>query len=160
MTTTADNEQRVILQIEGMTCAACVHTVQTALAGVSGVGDATVSLGADTATVAYNPSATQVRQLVGAVKSVGYGIAADTVAFVVPGLSDGSAGRSIERRVGALDGIVEVSANPATDQVTVSYVRGAVTMQTIQSAIEESGLRVEDIESADQLAADLERLDH
>ncbi len=159
MTTTAGNEQqRVILQIEGMTCAACVSTVQTALEGVGGVSVATVALGVDTATVSYDPSSTEVRQLVGAVKSVGYGTAADTVAFVVPGLSDGAAGRSIESRVGALDGVVAVSANPATEQVAVSYIRGAVTMQSIQSVIEESGLRVEGIENADQLATDLERL--
>ena len=157
-TQTPDEQQRITLQIEGMTCAACVHTVQTALEGVSGVSVATVSLGADTAMVAFDPNATQVQQLIGAVKSVGYGTAADKVAFVVPGLSDGAAGRSIESRVGALDGVVEVSANPATDQVTVSYVRGAVTLQSLQSAIEESGLRVEEIENADQLRVDLERL--
>ena len=159
MTTTADNaQQRVILQIEGMTCAACVSTVQTALEGVGGVSGATVALGVDTATVSYDPSATAVRQLIGAVKSVGYGTAADTAAFVVPGLGDGAAGRSIENRVGALDGVVEVSVNPATEQVTVSHIRGAVSMQSIQSAIEESGLEVEGIENADQFEADLERL--
>ena len=78
MTTTADNgQQRVILQIEGMTCAACVSTVQGALEGVGGVSGATVALGVDTATVSYDPNATAVRQLIGAVKSVGYGTAAE-----------------------------------------------------------------------------------
>ena len=159
MTTSADSTaQRVILPIEGMTCAACVQTVQGALAGVTGVSDATVSLGTDTATVLYDPTTAQVRDLMVAVKSVGYGTGGDTVAFVVPGLGDGSAANSIESRVGELDGITKVSANPGTELVTVSYVRGAVTMETIQRTIEASGLRVEEIQSGDQLAADLERL--
>ena len=159
MTTSAEHtEQRVILPIEGMTCAACVQTVQGALAKVTGVGDATVSLGTDTATVLYDPALAQVRDLMGAIKSVGYGTGGDAVAFVVPGLGDGSAARSIESRVSELDGITRVSANPGMEVVTVSYVRGAVSMESIQRTIEESGLRVEEIQSGDQLAADLERL--
>ena len=159
MTTSAESaERRVVLQIEGMTCAACVHTVQSALEGLTGVHSAVVSLGADTATVAYDAGSTQVQQMLGAVKSVGYGTAADTVAFVVPGLADGTAARSIESRVRGLDGIAMVSVNPATEQVVVHYVRNAVNVETIKRAIEESGLPVEGIENADQIAADLDRL--
>ena len=159
MTTSAGSvRQRVILPIEGMTCAACVQTVTGALAGVTGVSDATVSLGTDTATVIYSPTSTQLRDLMAAVKSVGYGIGGDTVGFIVPGLADGSAARSIENRVGDLDGVTKVSVNPATEQVTVSFVRGAVSMETIQKAIEEIGLQVEEIQSGDQMAVDLERL--
>jgi Cu+-exporting ATPase len=154
----ADAKKLVKLPIEGMTCAACVFTVQTALEKVSGVTVATVSLGDDTATVTYDPASVQVRQLMTAVKSVGYGTGSDTVAFVVPGLGDGAAAKSIEGRVSGLDGIAKVSANPATEQVIVSYIRGVLSVETIRRAIEESGLRVEAIESADRLAVDLERL--
>ena len=81
MTTSAEStQQRVLLPIEGMTCAACVQTVQGALAGVTGVSDATVSLGTDTATVLYDPASAQVRDLMVAIKSVGYGTGGDTVA--------------------------------------------------------------------------------
>jgi Cu+-exporting ATPase len=159
MTASVDSiKQRIILPIEGMTCAACVQTVQTALVEVTGVSDVAVSLGTDTATIVYNPSSTQVRDLMIAVKSVGYGIGGDSLGLTVPGLADGSAARSIESRVGELDGVTKVSVNPATEQVTVSFVRGTVNLETIQKSIEESGLRVEDIESGDQLAIDLERL--
>ena len=159
MTTNAESaEQRVILKIDGMTCAACVHTVQTALQRVGGVSAATVSLGDDTATVTYDTSSTEVRQMMAAVESAGYGTGTDNVAFVVPGLADGTASKTIETRVGRLDGIGSVSANPGTEQVAVSYVQGAVSLEAIQRAIEESGLKVEEIQSGDQLAADLERL--
>ncbi|MCH8198933.1 MAG: heavy metal translocating P-type ATPase [Chloroflexi bacterium] len=159
MTTSLERaERRVLLPIEGMTCAACVQTVQGALAAVTGVSDATVSLGTDTATVLYDPASAQVNSLMAAVKSVGYGTSGDTVAFAVPGLGDGTAARSIEARVRDLDGVADVSANPGTEQVVVSYVRGAVSQESIQQAIEESGLRVEATESGDELAADLDRL--
>jgi Cu+-exporting ATPase len=157
-TNTESAEQRITLKIDGMTCAACVHTVQTALQRVDGVTDAIVSLGDDTATITYDASSTEVRQMMAAVDSVGYGTGADNVAFVVPGLADGSASKTIETRVRRLDGIVDVSANAGTEQVVVSYVQGAVTLEAIQQTIGESGLRVEEIQSSDQLSADLERL--
>ena len=70
MTTNAETaEQRITLKIDGMTCAACVHTVQTALQRVGGVSDAIVSLGDDTATITYDSSSTEVRQMMAAVDS-------------------------------------------------------------------------------------------
>jgi heavy metal translocating P-type ATPase len=61
----------VILDIEGMTCASCVHKVERALEGVEGVDGAAVNLVSRTATV--RTSATDMTPLVEAVTHVGYG---------------------------------------------------------------------------------------
>jgi Cu+-exporting ATPase len=64
--------EEVTLPIVGMTCAACQHHVQAALAEVPGVGSAEVNLLAGKARVAYDPAGVGVGALVEAVHEAGY----------------------------------------------------------------------------------------
>lgn len=59
------------LKIEGMTCAGCVHTVENALAHVSGVKAVSVNLATEEATVTLSPNVS-VETLRKAVERVGY----------------------------------------------------------------------------------------
>ena len=151
-------EKRITLRIEGMSCAACVHTVQGALEHVPGVDLATVNLATETADVAYDLGETGVQKLVQAVRSVGYGAGTDQVSLVVPDLGDAGGAKSIEQGLTALDGVVGVAVNGATEQVTVDYVRDAVSLEAMTHVVESAGYRVEAIQSADEMSADLERL--
>ncbi|MDA1215459.1 MAG: copper-translocating P-type ATPase, partial [Chloroflexi bacterium] len=160
-TATADVEQkekRITLRIEGMTCAACVHTVQGALEHVPGVDLATVNLATETADIAYDLDETGVQKLVQAVRSVGYGAGTDQVSLVVPDLGDAGGAKSIEQRLVALDGVVSAAVNAATGQVTVDFVRDAVSLEAMTQVVEAAGYTVEAIQSADEMSADLERL--
>ena len=46
--------RRLVLSIEGMTCASCVHTVEKAMAGVPGVERVSVNLSTEQATVSFS----------------------------------------------------------------------------------------------------------
>ncbi len=72
MTATAP-ENRIVIPVTGMTCAACQARVQRTLARTPGVADATVSLMLNNATVSYDPQATSPEQLVHAIRDTGYG---------------------------------------------------------------------------------------
>jgi Cu+-exporting ATPase len=63
---------RVTLPVRGMHCAACVGKVERALAGVPGVGEAAVNLATERATIAYDPSRTDLARLRAAVDAAGY----------------------------------------------------------------------------------------
>ena len=72
--------EKVTLNIGGMTCAACVHHVEGALAGVAGVSGATVNLATERATVEYAPAIASMADFREAVTDAGYsllGIASD-----------------------------------------------------------------------------------
>ena len=155
---TVPGKKLVTLRIEGMTCATCVHTVETALQGLPGVTEAAVNLATETAIVSYKPAGSSVRSMVQAVSSVGYGAGADQVRLSVPGLSDASGAKAIESRLLALDGVVKAVANPATEQVEVHYEPTALDLDAVRRAVEASGYRVESVETADELATELERL--
>ena len=70
--TTETKDPEIVLDIEGMTCASCVHKVEKALSGVDQVETAIVNLANRTAIV-RTQAPTDVEPLIRAVEHVGYG---------------------------------------------------------------------------------------
>jgi Cu+-exporting ATPase len=66
--------ERVDLPVSGMTCAACARSIERTLAAQAGVERAHVNLATNRATVEYDPSRAAVRDLVGAIEDLGYGV--------------------------------------------------------------------------------------
>jgi len=64
--------KQVVLNVEGMTCAACSITVSKSLKRVDGVQEANVTLTPPEAVVIYDPARVTVEQLTEATKNVGY----------------------------------------------------------------------------------------
>jgi Cu+-exporting ATPase len=67
-------QERLTLPVKGMHCASCVNKVETALAGVPGVLEASVNLATEKATVALLPGRVAVADLRKAVRAAGYEI--------------------------------------------------------------------------------------
>jgi P-type Cu+ transporter len=65
-------QSEVTLQVSGMTCASCVSHVERALAGLEGVSEVSVSLGTNSARVAYLPGVVTTGDMRRAVESAGY----------------------------------------------------------------------------------------
>ncbi len=64
--------ERLTLPVRGMHCAACVAKVERALTSVPGVGEATVNLATEKATITFEPTRTGVPALREAVARAGY----------------------------------------------------------------------------------------
>jgi P-type Cu+ transporter len=71
VTATAEQESRVDLALDGMTCAACASRIERKLNKLEGV-DASVNYATEQATVRYAPRSVTVDDLVGAVEAAGY----------------------------------------------------------------------------------------
>ncbi len=65
--------ERQRLEIDGMTCASCVQTVEGALRGLPGVLSANVNLATNIAMVEFSAGAVTPQEMVHAIKDVGYG---------------------------------------------------------------------------------------
>jgi Cu+-exporting ATPase len=72
MTQTVSPPATCVLDIGGMTCAACVNRVEKALTRVDGVAEAHVNLAAETAAVSYDPARVDLTHLTEAVTKAGY----------------------------------------------------------------------------------------
>ena len=75
MNTTAS--ERVDLPVSGMTCAACARAIERRLGKTAGVERASVNFATATATVEYRPEQAKVKDFVGAIEDLGYGVPAD-----------------------------------------------------------------------------------
>src|SRR4030043_795398 len=64
--------EKVILPIQGMTCASCVNKVEKALGSLNGVVHASVNFATERATVEYIPGAVTIWDLKKAVQEAGY----------------------------------------------------------------------------------------
>ena len=72
----AGRSERVDLPVSGMTCAACARSIEKTLAATAGVDRASVNLATNTATVEFDPARTSVREFVGAIEELGFGVPA------------------------------------------------------------------------------------
>ncbi len=153
---TQGKAKEITLPVAGMSCAACVSKVEKALHDLSGVGDAKVNLAAAKAGVEYDPSACSLADLERVVTDVGYEVPWDRVELLVLGMMGSHCRETIERTVGALDGVAHVQVNLGTDTATVDYAAGVISAAQIRKAIRDLGYQVSD-KAEGEAAQDRER---
>jgi Cu+-exporting ATPase len=134
--------QRILLPIEGMSCASCAATVQEALRTARGVAGATVNYATAKAAVDYDDTQIGVAQLVKSVRDAGYQCGQASVTFGVADLHYAPSVVGLERQLAVVNGVIRAAANQATETVTVSYVPGVVTAELLEEAVRAAGFRV------------------
>src|SRR6266567_8902433 len=133
---------RIVLPIEGMSCASCAVTVQEALAAAPGVTSAAVNYATAKAAVDYDDGQTNVGQLIKAVRAAGYDCGKATVTFNVTDLHYAPSVAPLERALADVRGVIRAVANQATETVTVDYVPGVTTAEALERAVEQAGFEV------------------
>jgi Cu+-exporting ATPase len=125
----------VAFDIEGMSCASCVARVERSIRAVPGVGDVTVNLATERASVAVAPGSTVVPGAVeAAVKAAGYAatpvptaaVGLPALAFDVEGMSCASCVGRVERAIRSVPGVGDVSVNLATERASVTPAPGGM----------------------------------
>lgn len=132
----------VSLQIEGMTCAACVRRVERALERTEGVTAATVNLATERAAVDFDPAVVPPQALVATVEKRGYGVRLADTQLAIEGMTCAACANRVVGALTKLDGVVDASVNYATEQAVVRYVPGMVSGSDFRKAIERAGYRL------------------
>ncbi|MDP3908978.1 MAG: heavy metal translocating P-type ATPase [Gemmatimonadales bacterium] len=136
------SKARILLPVEGMTCASCAATVQEALAGAPGVTSAAVNFATNKAAVEYDDAQTNVAQLIGSVREAGYDSGKASVTIAVTDLHYAPSVAPLEQALAAVRGVVRVAANQATETVTVDYVPGVTSATDLERAVVATGFTV------------------
>jgi Cu+-exporting ATPase len=150
-------ETKLVVPVEGMTCASCVAHVSKALGGVEGVAEANVNLATERATVQFDPEMVKLGSLVSAVHETGYEIPTETVTLPIGGMTCASCSAHVEKALNKVSGVTEASVNLATERAKVTYVPGATGLDDFRRAVAEAGYEVldtEDDSTADAAAAE------
>lgn len=144
------------LKISGMTCAACVATIEKSLSSLADVTNVRVNLGNETAQVEYDPTRLKLPDLEKAVTGAGYGVINEKVVLKIGGMTCASCVNTIENSLKKLDGIVEVSVNLGAEKAYIAYNPRITTVAEMKKAIEEAGYQYLGVEGEER--EDLERV--
>ncbi|KAL8293123.1 hypothetical protein RQP46_000817 [Phenoliferia psychrophenolica] len=119
--------QSVQLKVEGMTCGACVASIEGGLRSQSGVVSIKVALLAERAVIEYDPALWTPEKLAEEIEDMGFeatpivALAADTVSLQVYGMTCGACVASIETSLSAIPGILSVAVSLATERATITF---------------------------------------
>src|SRR5260370_2120585 len=136
------SKARIVLPIEGMSCASCAATVQEALGSASGVAAAAVNYATGKAAVDYDDARTHIAELIQTVRAAGYDCGTASVTFNVVHLHYSPSVTPLEQGLRRVPGVSRAAANQATETVTVDYIPGATTAEALERAVREAGFQV------------------
>ncbi len=132
-------EQRCVLKVEGMTCAACVRAVEDSLRNVPGVSEATVNLAAGQAAVAFDPERATPEELARAVADVGYEVAREELRLYVEGADNPHCAGTVEKALRGVPGVAQAEVNPAKSVARIVYYAGTVEPAELKRLLAEIG---------------------
>ncbi|KAA6450652.1 heavy metal translocating P-type ATPase [Bacillus swezeyi] len=137
-----DGQKEAILQISGMTCAACAARIEKGLKRLDGVEDANVNVALEKSKVVYDPAKIEVGQLAEKVESLGYQVAAEKAEFAISGMTCAACANRIEKRLNKLPGVKSAAVNFALETAAVEYHPGAVSPEDMREAADKLGYKM------------------
>ena len=142
-----------MLNIRGMTCAACAQRIEKTVRKLSGINQATVNLASEKLFVEYDNESLDLSAIKAAVTKIGYEVAEKSenarVTIPIGGMTCAACARRVEKAIGKLEGVEETSVNFATEKAMVTYDPQTVRLSAIRGAIEKAGYQALEANKAD-----------
>ena len=132
---------RLTVPIVGMTCAGCVSAVRRGLERTPGVREANVNLATNKASVELDEG-TPLPALVDAVRGAGYDVGTETAGLPIEGLRFVPNAGPLEAAVQGVPGVLAAAANPAAEELRVTFVPGVASAADIEQAARAAGFVV------------------
>ena len=137
-------DRALTLPIQGMSCASCAKSVESALARVDGVAGGSVNFATERAEVGLTGDGPALSALVEAVAESGYEVRTAETTLTVQGMSCASCVSRVEDALASVEGVLDADVNLATDRATVRYVPGVAGPAGFTTAIRDAGYDVVD----------------
>lgn len=131
--------KQISIPVTGMTCANCVSAVERNIKKVNGVQVANVNLTTERAAVEYDPATANLGEMIGRIERAGYGIATGEADLIVHRMSDDNDARRLEKRLNALDGVLEANVIFASERARVRYVPTIISQSDLRKEITAAG---------------------
>jgi Cu+-exporting ATPase len=145
-TTGVDGEmagiRRIELPVAGLTCPACVQTVERALRAVPGVARAVVNLAQGRAFIEYDPGEASVSALHDAIKAAGYRSEGAKARFKIEGITCASCIAKIETALRQTPGVLSASVSLGAEEAVVEYLPEVTDLGAVEAAVASAGYDV------------------
>lgn len=127
--------------VDGLTCASCVLSAETAMNSVKGVQSAVVNLATGAADIVYSEPAT-IANIQAATASAGYPAATEELILQVDGATCATCVGHIEKALMSVPGVSEASMNLANGRATVTVFSDKDIRADLSSAVSKAGYEV------------------
>jgi Cu+-exporting ATPase len=147
------NADKEVLDITGMSCAACAAAIEKSLRKVRGVSRASVNFAASKAYVEFDPALAHHDGLIGAVRGAGYGVreegAERTAELALSGMESCHCAGIVEQALRGIDGVEAAHVNLATGRARVSFDPVKARVSKMIEAVKAAGYGARPAETRD-----------
>lgn len=132
------SQQTTILDITGMTCAACSNRIEKKLNRLDNVS-AQVNLTTEKATIVYNTSEHQTNEFIEQIQKLGYNVATEKEELGISGMTCAACSNRIEKFLNKMNGVRSATVNLTTEQALVEYFPSTTTTGDLIQRIQKLG---------------------
>ncbi|MBT5551833.1 MAG: copper-translocating P-type ATPase [Nitrospina sp.] len=137
------NTKNITLPVKGMSCASCSARIEKKVGELEGVDSVHVNFAAEMASISFDPEKISLSQFPKTIEKLGFEVPGVRKVFPVEGMTCASCVSRVEKKLASLDGVHEVDVNLATEQVLVDFVPALVDFETLRSALDQAGYRLQ-----------------
>lgn len=143
--------ENMILNISGMSCAACAKSVERVSKKLDGVTEANVNFASEKLSLSFDEEKITLDAVIAAVKKAGFGleIPTGTRIFKIEGMTCAACAKSIERVSKKLNGVTEANVNFAAEKLHLTYNTSQISVVDVIRSVEKAGFRLLEEESVD-----------
>ena len=149
--------KNVDIAITGMSCASCAAKIEKGLVSLVGLDKASVNFATEKVSISYDPDSVGPADFIEAIRGLGYGTGATMATIPIQGMSCASCVAKIEGALGALDGVINVSVNLATEKATIEYLPAMVSLSDMVVAIKGAGYEAVVVKESEDLEKEKDR---
>ncbi|HHX79551.1 MAG TPA: copper-translocating P-type ATPase [Acholeplasmataceae bacterium] len=146
--------KKEILNITGMTCAACANAVERSVSKLEHVESVNVNLATEKLSVLYDEEKVELNAIKAAVKKAGYNVREDLQEATIPiaGMTCAACARAVENSLKKIEGVEKVNVNYASEKAQVTFLANKVKIKDLKEAIKRAGYKPLDVEREDNEA--------
>ncbi|RLE66110.1 MAG: heavy metal translocating P-type ATPase [Thermoprotei archaeon] len=130
------------MKIVGMHCATCAITIERKLKSLRGVIDAQVSLASESADIVYDPGKVSMKEIVRAVRDVGYDVYKEEILLAVKDLKGVEDEKRIEDYLKKNPGVIDCMASHITQSIRITINPLQIDTEKIKELVESLGYTV------------------
>lgn len=132
--------QSLMLNIEGMTCAACAARIEKGLSKIDGVLEANVNFAVEKANVTFDPNRVDQNVIERKINEIGYKVQHSKVELDLIGMTCAACANRIEKGLNNLPGVT-ASVNFALERASVRYQEGQASIADLIARVESIGYK-------------------
>ena len=136
---TKTSSRSLTLDIEGMSCSACVVRLQSAFEQTNGVEKAHVNLIQERANVTIDPSRLEIGEVFRVVEGAGFSVGQEQRIFSVEGMHCSACTDRVRRELVNQEGVLSADVNLALERAYVTVVNHVFDESTMSTALHDSG---------------------